>query len=125
MQAQQHTEYKYLRFTDFTNLKFWDYYSLSNKNTLEANYPIVKLKEVLHQRKGFISIDDAQIYKRCRVQISGKGVVLRDEIIGKKIKTKKQQLCKTNDFLVAEIDAKVGGYGIVPECNREWSLFFV
>lgn len=115
MQAQQYTGYKYLRFTDFTNLKFWDYYSLSNKNTLEANYPIVKLKEVLHQRKGFISIDDAQIYKRCRVQISGKGVVLRDEIIGKKIKTKKQQLCKTNDFLVAEIDAKVGGYGIVPE----------
>lgn len=115
MQGHKYTGYKYLRFTDFTNLKFWDYYSLSNKNTLEANYPIVKLKEVLHQRKGFISIDDAQIYKRCRVQISGKGVVLRDKIIGKEIKTKKQQLCKANDFLVAEIDAKVGGYGIVPE----------
>lgn len=115
MQAYQYTGYKYLRFTDFANLKFWDYYSLSNKNILEANYPIVKLKEVMQQRKGFISIDDSQIYKRCRVQISGKGVVLRDKIIGKEIKTKKQQLCKTNDFLVAEIDAKVGGYGIVPE----------
>ena len=26
-----------------------------------------------------------------------------------KVKTKKQQVCQANDFLVAEIDAKVGG----------------
>jgi type I restriction enzyme S subunit len=30
------------------------------------------------------------------------------------IKTKEQQACKAGEFLVAEIDAKVGGYGIVP-----------
>ncbi|MDP3914318.1 MAG: restriction endonuclease subunit S [Bacteroidota bacterium] len=61
-------------------------------------------------------IDDAKIYKRCRVKLYGNGVVLRDPdgIEGKEIKTKRQQVCKTNDFLVAEIDAKFGGYGIVP-----------
>ena len=31
------------------------------------------------------------------------------------IKTKRQQACRTGEFLVAEIDAKVGGFGIVPE----------
>jgi restriction endonuclease S subunit len=73
------------------------------------------LNFVLKHRKEFITIIDNQIYKRCRVQIQGKGVVLRDEILGKGIITKKQQVCKSEDFLVAEIDAKVGGYGIVPK----------
>ena len=37
--------------------------------------------------------------------------MLRDVIKGILINTKKQQVCKEGDFLVAEIDAKVGGYG--------------
>jgi type I restriction enzyme S subunit len=40
-------------------------------------------------------------------------VVLRDIVKGAELKTKKQQLCKTGDFIVAEIDAKVGGYGFI------------
>jgi type I restriction enzyme S subunit len=40
--------------------------------------------------------------------------VLRDTVSGAEIKTKQQQVCKAGDFLVAEIDAKVGGFGIVP-----------
>jgi type I restriction enzyme S subunit len=40
---------------------------------------------------------------------------LRDVIQGLDIKTKRQQVCRANEFLVAEIDAKVGGYGIVPK----------
>src|SRR5688572_23890561 len=54
-------------------------------------------------------------YKRCRVQLHAQGIVLRDAIPGAEIKTKKQQVCKAGDFLVAEIDAKVGGFGIVPD----------
>jgi len=33
---------------------------------------------------------------------------------GVEIKTKAQQVCRQDEFLVAEIDAKVGGFGIVP-----------
>jgi type I restriction enzyme S subunit len=33
---------------------------------------------------------------------------------GAQIKTKKQQVCRAGEFLVAEIDAKAGGYGLVP-----------
>jgi type I restriction enzyme S subunit len=53
-------------------------------------------------------------YKRCRVQLRAKGIIIRDVVHGRDIKTKRQQLCKAGEFLVAEIDAKVGGFGIVP-----------
>jgi type I restriction enzyme, S subunit len=64
---------------------------------------------------GYIEIDDIKAYKRCRVQLHAQGIVLRDTLCGADIKTKKQQVCRANEFLVAEIDAKVGGFGIVPD----------
>jgi len=67
------------------------------------------------QRKGFIEIDDTQTYKRCRVQLHAKGVELRDIVTGSEVKTKRQQVCRSGEFLVAEIDAKVGGFGMVSE----------
>jgi type I restriction enzyme S subunit len=75
----------------------------------------VPLGEVVRHRKEFITIDDLQAYKRPRVQLHAQGIVLRDEVPGALIKTKRQQVCRTNELLVAEIDAKVGGFGLVPE----------
>lgn len=77
-------------------------------------WPLVPLGDVLSQRKEFIQIDDALRYKRCRVQLHAQGIVLRDEVSGIEIKTRSQQVCREDEFLVAEIDAKVGGFGIVP-----------
>lgn len=77
-------------------------------------WPWARLGEVLHQRKEFITLDDLAIYRRPRVQLHAQGVVLRDEVPGGQIKTKQQQVCRAGDFLVAEIDAKVGGFGLVP-----------
>ncbi|MBN1876889.1 MAG: restriction endonuclease subunit S [Anaerolineae bacterium] len=81
---------------------------------MENPWPIVPLAQVIEQRKEFMTIDDLTTYKRCRVQLHAKGVVLRDEIEGLKLKTKKQQVCRADELLVAEIDAKVGGFGLVP-----------
>src|SRR6266404_3047918 len=78
-------------------------------------WPTVKLGALLRQRKEFITIDDVTSYKRPRVQLHVQGIVQRDEVPGALIKTKTQQICRTGEFLVAEIDAKVGGFGIVPE----------
>lgn len=78
-------------------------------------WPIVPLGNVLKQRKEFVRIDDGSLYKRARVQLRAKGIVQRDQVPGAIIKTKKQQICHAGEFLVAEIDAKVGGFGIVPE----------
>jgi type I restriction enzyme S subunit len=75
----------------------------------------IKLGEVIKQRKGFINIDNEVEYKLCRVQVHRKGVVLREHLKGFQINTKKQQVCKAGDFIVAEMDAKVGGYGFIPK----------
>ena len=77
-------------------------------------WPMVPLGQVLRQRREFIQIDDLATYKRPRVQLHALGVLLRDEVPGALIKTKQQQVCRTSELLVAEIDAKVGGFGIVP-----------
>src|SRR5437660_8170438 len=78
-------------------------------------WPKVRLGEVLRHRKEFITIDDLTSYKRPRVQLHVQGIVQRDQVPGALIKTKTQQVCRTGEFLVAEIDGKVGGFGIVPE----------
>jgi len=82
---------------------------------MKQSWPTVRLGEVLRHRKEFITIDDLTNYKRPRVQLHVQGIVLRDDVPGALIKTKTQQVCRAGEFLVAEIDAKVGGFGIVPE----------
>ena len=81
---------------------------------MNKHWKAVALGEVLSHRKEFITIDDSQEYKRCKVQVNVRGIVLRDAVKGLNIKTKKQQVCQAGEFLVAEIDAKMGGFGIVP-----------
>jgi type I restriction enzyme S subunit len=81
---------------------------------MNNKWPIARLSEILDYRKEFITIDDLTEYARPRVQIHVKGIVLRDKVLGSQIKTKAQQVCHAGEFLVAEIDAKVGGFGIVP-----------
>lgn len=79
-----------------------------------AAWPSVALGEVVYHRKEFIVISDLETYRRPRVQLHSQGIVLRDAVPGALIKTKKQQVARAGEFLVAEIDAKVGGFGIVP-----------
>jgi type I restriction enzyme S subunit len=76
---------------------------------------LVELGKLIKHRNQSITIDDSVSYRRVTARLQAKGIVLRDEIEGRLLKTKKQQLCKGGDFLVAEIDAKVGGFGIVPD----------
>lgn len=106
---------QHLRFIRFKDLIFWDYQThLKSEDVTAHRFEVVKLRDAIEHRKEFFMIDDAEVYKRCKVQLYSKGIVLRDIIKGSEIRTKKQQACRTNELLVAEIDAKFGGYGIVP-----------
>jgi len=82
---------------------------------MTTRFPMVPLGQTIRHRKEFIQINDLETYKRCRVQLHAKGIVLRDMVSGSEIKTKEQQVCRAGEFLVAEIDAKVGGFGVVPD----------
>ena len=78
-------------------------------------WPKERLGQLLRHRKEFVTIDDLAVYRRPRVQLHAQGIVLRDEVPGALVKTKQQQVCRAGELLVAEIDAKVGGIGIVPD----------
>jgi type I restriction enzyme, S subunit len=80
-----------------------------------TDWQTIPLREVLEHRKEFITIEDRKAYKRPRVQLHARGILLRDNVSGALIKTKKQQVARAGEFLVAEIDAKVGGFGILPD----------
>lgn len=73
------------------------------------------LSKALRHRKEYITIDDGIDYQRVTVQLHGRGIIARDVVSGSEIKTKQQNVVRPNDFLVAEIDAKMGGFGIVPD----------
>jgi hypothetical protein len=55
---------------------------------MKTKWRKVKLGEVLRHRKEFITIDDLTNYRRPRVLLHIKGIVLRDEVSGALIKTK-------------------------------------
>ena len=80
-----------------------------------SEYPLVRMGTFLRERKEFVTIDDLEIYKRAKVQWYGKGIILRDKVAGSEIKTKQQQVIRTDEFVVAEIDAKDGSFGVTPE----------
>jgi type I restriction enzyme S subunit len=82
---------------------------------MSAAWPSAPLGKIVDHRKEFITIDDLTTYRRPRVQLHAQGIVLRDALLGAEIKTKKQQVARAGEFLVAEIDAKVGGFGIMPD----------
>ena len=82
---------------------------------------LLPLSNFIEHQNEFITIDDNKEYTRVTAKLHRKGIVLRDQINGFEIKTKKQQVCKAEQLLVAEIDAKVGGYGIVPK-NLEGAI---
>jgi type I restriction enzyme M protein len=73
------------------------------------------LGSAINLRKEFITIEDGVEYDLITVKLHGRGLKRRSRIYGSEIRTKKQQVVRTGDLVVAEIDAKMGGYGLVPD----------
>jgi type I restriction enzyme S subunit len=82
---------------------------------LDADWPVVRLRAVAKHRSEWVSVADDREYLRVTARSRNQGVELRDRVLGDKIRTKRQQIVRAGDLLVAEIDAKVGGFGLVPE----------
>jgi type I restriction enzyme M protein len=83
-----------------------------------SKFELVPFSEIMKENKNTIIIDDKQEYQRITVKLHGYGVVPRDLVIGKKIKTKEQKVTRENQFIVAEIDAKLGAFGII---SKQWT----
>ena len=97
----------------------WTKYVLSAnryrpKRVQTGRYPWVSLGELLRYHKEWITIADDEPYKRVTVRLHGGDIVLQDTVYGRQLRTKRQQVARAGQVLVAEIDAKSGAFGVVP-----------
>lgn len=81
---------------------------------LESAYTNIEIGQILKQKKQTISLDDKKEYKQITVKMNGKGAVLRGLKKGSEIKTKRQFVANTGDFIMSKIDARNGAFAIVP-----------
>lgn len=80
----------------------------------DENYDNIEIGKILKPIKNTIKAEDNKVYKQITVKMNGKGVILRKEIEGIKIKTKSQFIASTGNFIMSKIDARNGAFGIVP-----------
>lgn len=79
-----------------------------------ARWREIRLADVLVRKRDAIVIEDGVTYTRLRIQVKGRGVVVRDAVDGAKIGTKRQFVVGEGQFVLSKIDARYGAFGIVP-----------
>lgn len=110
-------EHKYnsLKFIQFENVSSWSSYALLGKSLIYTQrYSFVRIGDFLIRNKEQVSIQDDILYKRPTISINGRGIKLRDEVLGKEIGTKNQFRLHKDQFLLSKIDARNGAFGVVP-----------
>ena len=75
---------------------------------------MMRIGEFLKRNKTAITIQDGVKYKRVTIKVRNGGVILRDEVMGENIGTKKQFLVSEGQFILSKIDARNGAMGIIP-----------
>ena len=105
----------YISTVPFSGLFNWSVQYLNDsKISFSKKYPMMRIGEFLKRNKTAVTIQDRVKYKRVTIRVRNGGVVTRDEVIGKDIKTKKQFLVSEGQFIISKIDARNGAMGIVP-----------
>ena len=79
------------------------------------NWRRLKIGDVLGRVKDDVQVDDFVTYSRITIRMAGKGVALRDRVIGSEIGTKRQFIARTGQFVLSKIDARNGAFGVLPE----------
>lgn len=83
----------------------------------KSKFELVPLDTLLSKSGERITLDADMAYRQLTVKSKGGGIVVRNEIkkSGKDIKTRKQTMVNTGQFLFSKIDARNGAFGIVPK----------
>lgn len=112
--------YKYLSIISFKSLFNWSVKSTQKSGiNFKEKFQKCKIKSFLKRSRDLVTIIDTTEYNRVTVRLYGKGILIRDSLLGKFIGSKKQYRIKSGQFLLSRIDARNGAFGIVPEsCNN-------
>lgn len=107
--------YKLLDFVGFNALVNWSVQYLSDSAIkFNGKYPLMRIGDFLTRNKTAITIQDGKKYKRVTIRMRNGGVVLRDEVMGENIGTKRQFVVSKGQFILSKIDARNGAMGTIP-----------
>lgn len=81
---------------------------------MSSDWLAVPLGEVLTQVRDVVTIADSTVYKQVTVRLWGKGAVIRQEALGKEIKTKRQFRLRAGQLVYSRIDARLGAVALTP-----------
>lgn len=76
---------------------------------------LIELKNLLSRSTTQIPLEDSQQYKQVTIRLWGKGVTLRNVVLGSEIKADKRYITTKGQFIISKIDARNGASGLIPE----------
>jgi len=92
----------------------WNIKQFFNSTTIKSAFELKRIGKAITRCKDQMVVEDGKKYKRITIKTNCGGVVVRDEVLGEKIKTKNQYYVKAGQLAVSKIDARNGAFGIVP-----------
>lgn len=92
----------------------WNIKQFFSSTSINSSFELKKIGTAITRRKDQMVVEDNKKYKRITIKTNCGGVVVRDEVLGKDIKTKNQYYVKAGQLAVSKIDARNGAFGIVP-----------
>lgn len=97
----------------------WNIKQFFSSTSINSSFELKRIRKVITRRKDQMVVEDDKRYKRITIKTNCGGVFVRDEVLGKDIKTKNQYYVKAGQLAVSKIDARNGAFGIVPpEADR-------
>lgn len=92
----------------------WNIKQFFSSSSINSSFELKRIGKAITRRKDQMVVEDDKRYKRITIKTNCGGVFVRDEVLGKDIKTKKQYYVKAGQLAVSKIDARNGAFGIVP-----------
>jgi len=92
----------------------WNIKQHFNSTLIKSSFELKRIGKAITRRKDQMVVEDDKQYKRITIKTNCGGVLVRDEVLGKDIKTKNQYYIKAGQLAVSKIDARNGAFGIVP-----------
>ncbi len=99
---------------NFRQTTDWNIKQFFGSSIIQSNFELKKIGTAITRCKNQMTVEDGKSYKRITIKTNCGGVVVRDEVLGEKIKTKKQYYVRAGQLAVSKIDARNGAFGIVP-----------
>ena len=98
----------------FSQTVDWNIKQFFSSTSINSSFELKRIGKAITRRKDQMVVEDNKRYKRITIKTNCGSVFVRDEVLGKDIKTKNQYYVKAGQLAVSKIDARNGAFGIVP-----------